>query len=324
MSMRLPALHSLVGAVCLAGTLAAQQASSPPLFQLINANGPCEVRRAGADAFEPAVNRKAYPFGSTVRTGAGGKVMVLFSPASADAPTASVQLSEATEAVVDRDPAAVSNGIFRLQAGRVDIFAETDTAPKALTIETAGYAVSGFTGRAEVEILPAPPELQSTRVAVAKGRAIVAGDQFTFAEMRGGCAFVIETAADRGLTRITGEGGETVVTLENGTGEPLAFPARPRSIIKIWREFAPVGGRRIVAVFAVGPDGKRPECYAFAVGQPGMVSSESLAEETPGEAAEAAAPGTAAAAAPAAAADAPAAGMSAEDVDAAFKELFSE
>lgn len=319
MSMRLPALRSLVGVACLVGTLAAQQATPPPLFQLMNVDGSCEVKRPDADAFEPAVNRKAYPFGTAVRTSAEGRAMVLFAPPSSETPSASALLKAATDAVIDRDPAAISNGVLRLQTGRVEVFAEADTPAHALTIETPYYRVSGFTGRAEITSAPASatPELHATRIAVAKGRVTVTGDQFAFTDLRAGSAFAIDTTADRGLTRITGETGETVITLENGTDEPLAFAARPRSIIKIWREFAPIGSRQIVAVFAVGPDGKRPECYAFAVGQPGMVSSESLAEETLVEAAEVTPDD-------ATAIDSPANGMSAEDIDAAFKKLSAE
>lgn len=321
MIMRLSVLRLLVSAACITGPLAAQKASPPPLFQLTNVQGPCEVKKPDSTTFEPAINRKAYPFGTTIRTGPAGKAFVILAPAYDNTPSASVLMAEIAELVVDRDPEAVTNGIVRLQTGKIKIYAEIDTPAKALTVETVAYGVSDFTGLTEVHVLPATTNLIPTRVVVAKGGVKVTGEQFMIADMRAGCAFLIETSADRSLTRMTGESGETAVTLDNGTDEPLVFMARPRSIIKLWREFAPVGGRQIIAVFAVGPDGKRPECYAYAVGQPGMVSSE-VAGDDPIETADG--EPAAGAVAPAAAGATPAATVPTENADAAFKELFGD
>ncbi len=318
MIMRLSAPRLLLGAALMAGTLAAQQASVTPLFQLNNVQGGCEVKRPDATAFEAAVNRRAYPFGTVVRTGPTGEAVVEFSSASYDAPLTSIALKNGSEAVVDRDAAALTNHIVRLVAGETHVFADLETPERALTVETPDYAAFGFAGRAVIQVSPATTNLITTRIGVVKGGLKISGNQFSVERMRGGCALLIETAADRSLTRIIGETGETVLTLENGTEEPLQFAAYPRSIIKIWREFAPVGGRLVVAVFAVGPDGKHPECYAFAVGQPGMVSTDTdlvVADE----AAEPVDGAT-----PAAVAEPQPEEKPAEDVDAAFKELFGD
>ena len=49
-----------------------------------------------------------------------------------------------------------------------------------------------------------------------------------------------------------------------------------QSMVKIWREKAPVGGRLIVSVLATGPDGKGRESYAFAVGRNNVVTRSNV------------------------------------------------
>ena len=55
---------------------------------------------------------------------------------------------------------------------------------------------------------------------------------------------------------------------------PVAMSAQ--SMVKIWREKAPVGGRLIVSVLATGPDGKGRESYAFAVGRNNVVTRSNV------------------------------------------------
>jgi hypothetical protein len=271
MIMHLSANRLLFGAALLAGTLQAQHASVVPLFQLTRVQGACQVRRPGDAAFEPAIDHKAYPFGTAIRTGPAGSAVISFTGTAADMDL-SAALGAASDAIVERAPDAPTNRIITLLAGEIQVLADRDVPAQALTVATPDYAVSGFTGCAVVTILPGTIDLISTRVSVVKGGIRIDGNQFAVAGVRAGCAFRIETAADRSLTRITTEAGEAVITLDKGTPESLLFNAVPNATVKIWREYAPVGGRLIVAVFAVGPDGKHPECYAFSVGREGLVA----------------------------------------------------
>jgi hypothetical protein len=313
---------SLASVVWLAGTVTAQVVAAPPLFQLANVKGSCEVKRPAQEAREQAINRKAYPFGTSVFTGLGGKAVVMID-AGPEVASASAMLAENTEVHIDRNPEIASNSVMRLITGSTEVFAETDTPAHVLAVDTANFVVNNFTGRATLS-LKEDSEFQTVEINVVKGGVALEGDQFAIPAMRAGSRFTIETTPDRSLSRITCIKGEVDVALQNGSEEPLSFPARPGAIIKIWRQFAPVGGRQIVAVFAVGPDGKRPECYAFAVGLPGIVSVDT-AEET--AAAAAAGDFDDAAAAFSAFADdnaAPDGGKSSEEVDQAYKELFGD
>jgi hypothetical protein len=271
MIMHLSVHRLLLGAALLTGTLQAQHASVVPLFQLTRVQGACHVRRPGDTAFAPAVDRKAYPFGTAIQTGPAGSAVIAFAGAAAERDP-SVTLGEATQAIVERAPDAPTNRIITLLAGEVQVLADRDTPASALAVATPDYAVSGFSGHAVVTILPAAADLLSTRVSVVKGGVRIDGNQFAMAGVPAGCAFRIETAADRSFTRIAVEAGDAVITLDNGTPQPLLFNAVPNATVKIWREYAPVGGRLIVAVFAVGPDGKHPECFAYSAGRAGLVS----------------------------------------------------
>jgi len=307
--------------VLLAGVGRAQK-SIPPLFQVVNVSGDCQVKGVAGTEFDAAVNRKAYPFGSTLRVGATGGATIVFT--GADMPTATILLTGGVELVVDRNPEIPTNVIVRLLEGRVQIFAEMDSAPEALAVETANFVVKAFTGESDITVRSTGDAFHETLIAIKKGGIKIDSDHFTFPDMRAGAMFFIETSQDRSLSRITCRSGEAAIVLENGTEEPLVFTARKRATVKIWRQAAPVGGREIVAIFAVGPDGKRPECYAFAVGQPGLVSMATASEQaeagTNGDAGldeHAIATGTNGE-------EEQSDGMSAAEIDAAFKELFGE
>jgi hypothetical protein len=271
MIMHLSANRLLLGAALLAGTLQAQHASVVPLFQLTRVQGACHVRRPGDTAFAPVINNKAYPFGTVIQTGPAGSVVIAFTGADTTLDLSAV-MGASTEVMVDRAPDASTNRIIALLAGEIQVLADRDTPAQALAVAMPDYTVSGFSGRAVMTKLPATADLISTRVSAVKGGLFIKGSQFAVSGMKAGCVLRIEAAADRSLTRITPEDGETVITLDNGTLEPLLFNAVPNATVKIWREYAPVGGRLVVAVFAVGPDGKRPECYAFSVGREGLVA----------------------------------------------------
>jgi hypothetical protein len=271
MIMHLSANRLLLGAALLAGTLQAQHASIAPLFQLTRVQGACHVRRPGDTAFAPAIDNKAYPFGTAIQTGPAGSVVIAFTGADTAIDVSAV-MGASTEVRVERAPDASTNRIIILLAGEIQVLADRDTPAQALAVAMPDYTVSGFTGRAVMTKLPATADLGTTRVSAVKGGLIIAGSQFAVSGMRAGCTLRIEAALDRSLTRITPEDGETVITLDNGTPEPLLFSAVPNATVKIWREYAPIGGRLIVAVFAVGPDGKHPECYAFSVGRDGLVA----------------------------------------------------
>ncbi len=310
----------LLGAALLAGTLEAQHASVIPLFQLKNVQGACYVNRPGATASEPAIDHKAYPFGTSVQTEPAGSAVIAFTGSFTDVDI-SAAMGKSTDVRVDREPGTPTNHIISLLAGELQVFADRDTPEQALSVATPDFSVYGFSGRSAVKVLPATADLITTRVAVAKGGVSIIGNQFSVANMRVGCALRIESTPDRSLTRITSEAGEIVITLENGTDEPLLFNAYPRSTVKIWREYAPVGGRLIVAVFAVGPDGKRPECYAFSVGRTGVrsVDDEDIDKENADQpAADAFVPP------PAALPEIPVQVTPAPDADTAFKEMFGD
>jgi hypothetical protein len=271
MIMHLSANRVLLGAVLLAGTLQAQNASVVPLFQLTRVQGACHVKRPGGTAFESAVDNKAYPFGTVVQTGTDGAATIAFTGTAADRDL-SAALGANAEAIVDRASDAPANRIITLRAGEVQVLAAGEIPAQTLAVVTPDYAVSGFTGRAVVTILNATDDLISTRVSVVKGSVTIDGNQFAMARAEAGCAFRIETGGDRSFTRIAAEAGEAVIALDNGTPAPLSFKALPRAIVKIWREYAPVGGRLVVAVFAVEPDGKQSACYAFSAGREGLLT----------------------------------------------------
>jgi hypothetical protein len=283
-----------VAGVTLAASLQAQ--SFDILFRVTGVKGSCQVKKPDAAAFEPVTKGKAYPFGTTVRTGKDGEAFLLLSPDD------SLRLSSLTEVTVT-EPAGTagnSNRVVRMAVGKLDVSVRDSLPEKALIVETAVASCDAFAGRSSVDLQrnrkPARGQLdQRLLVRTDNGAVRVAGPQFTVPRMKSGSALRIDSSADGAVTMLVNESNDYKVEIDNGTDTPVPMDTTTRSAVRICREPAPVGKKLVVSVLETTPDGKGKSNFAFVVGEPTLTSNVGLPEEhsATGTVSAAAAPATA-------------------------------
>lgn len=244
------------------------QAAFDPLFRLANVKGACSVRAPEKAAFEPAINEKAYPYGTSIQIGLNSEAVILFSKDN------SIQLIGPAEATVAVQTNDVNGRILFLYKGEARTFADESLPETALIVETPLVSCDAFTGgRTTIKADVTKDGTIVSRVEAAAGSTRITGSQFSVPTLKSSCCINITSTPDRSLSKLTNLSGEYQIELDNGTDVPVIFDSTLKSSVKIWREYAPVGDRLIVAIFAIGPDGKGKECYAFAVGQPAVNAS---------------------------------------------------
>lgn len=242
-----------------------------PLFRVMEPREPCQVRLPGTESFEPALKGRAYPFGTTVRTGAGGGATIRFSREKDD-----VQLGPDTQATPLADSADDAARILRLDRGRLAASLAPATPTNALVVETPVGRVVNLAGRCNIALAAGADAFTLDVQADQGGSLGIVGPQFVIPVLRNGFAVRIVTARDQTYTRIGNTQGDYEVLIDNGTAELLPIRTTTRATVRIWREHAPIGGRLIVSALATDPDGKSEQFYAFAVGRPSVEARMTL------------------------------------------------
>jgi len=260
----------VVSVLTLATALQAQ--SFDILFRVIGDKESCQVKTPGSDDFDSVINGKAYPFGTIVRTEKGGEATVLLSAED------TVRMSAKTELTVSDVEGAPANTrrMIRLAKGRVDLSVRDVLPDNAVTLETAVASCNDFTGHCSAELSKirksSRDKLDLSLVVHADNGAVrVFGPQFSIPKMKAGSTVRIESSSDRSITRIVNEANEYKVNIDNDTDTPVAsLDMNVRSMIRISREHAAVGGKLAVSVLATAPDGSGKESISFVPGEPAL------------------------------------------------------
>lgn len=269
---------AVMGVLALATSLSAE--SFDVLFRVSGVKGTCLVRKPGAtNVFEPVIKGKAYPFGTTVRTGKDGEALILLSPDDYLRMTSRTELS-----VFDPEGSSPnSNRLVRVAEGKVEISVRDGLAEKALVVESSVAACDSFVGRSSMELSkvkkPAKGQLGLLLlVRTDNGTVRVTGPQFSVPKMKSGSAVRIESSADLSVTRITNEANDYLVDIDKDADAPVPLETSTHSTVRICREHAAVGGKLVVSVLETAPDGKGKGNFAFVVGEPVLngISTNSL------------------------------------------------
>ncbi|MFZ4397298.1 MAG: hypothetical protein ACOYOU_16910 [Kiritimatiellia bacterium] len=283
---------AFVGVLTLATSLHAQ--SFDILFRLSGVKGSCQVKKPDAAAFEPAINGKAYPFGTTVRTGPDGETFLLLSPDDSlhMLPQGELSVFEPEGTMLN------SNRVIRLTEGRLEISMRDNLVEKSLVIDTPVASCDSFVGRSRLELSKFKKPTKGMldllmQVRTENGSVRIYGPQFSVPKMKSGSAARIESSVDRSMTRIVNESNDYQVNIENGTDAPVVMETSTRSTVRICREHAAVGGKLVVSVLETAPDGKGKGNFAFVLGEPSLSASglPTLADGLTGSVFTATAPG---------------------------------
>ncbi|MEI7945171.1 MAG: FecR domain-containing protein [bacterium] len=234
--------------------------------------GIAEINNPDVGSFQPIYSNKAYPLGSSFRTGSDSSVVINFSA------TDGVQLMEDTEVVIVADEKNPDARMLKLIRGRLLTFMKDNMPEEMFSVSTPNAICKSLAGRAEIE-LSFKDGNEELQVATITGTLVIEGLQFTIPALRAANTVNILTATNRSLSRMMSEKGDFKIVLSNGTDNPVSYDMSPHAVVKIWRENAPVGGRTIVSTLVVGPSGTARHRFVYAIGR-AILSTGELVDQT--------------------------------------------
>ena len=288
--LRLTTVAALLFATCGSDAFSA---FFDPLFRITKIQGPVSVMRPGDAESVPAVEGQAYPYGTRVVVGkAHPKAkedqmpeahLVLSSDhqfklgAGGDLVISHGEGGDAEKKVME-----LANGKLRTfitiskvnTGGITDV--EVEAGINALTVKTPlGVVCSKLTERNEISVAY---DGRHHTVIFASGGSLMelAGPQYKVHSIKRNSA--VEIFGDKDFTRLSSLGGEFMADVERGVDGIESVSFKNRSIVKIWRTFAEVGGKMAVSIMVVAPDGGITS-YAFLEGQSAVVDSAIAAEK---------------------------------------------
>jgi hypothetical protein len=148
-----------------------------PLVRVMNIRGVCEVKNPDVGSFQPVLNNKAYPLGSSFRTGLGGSAVISFSAQE------SVQLLEGSEMVAacpEKDP---DGRLVRIISGKVKTTLRDNLPEGVFGIETPNTICRNVAGRGEIT-LSSDANTETLQIAIITGSTRVEGPQYQVPALR--------------------------------------------------------------------------------------------------------------------------------------------
>jgi hypothetical protein len=245
-----------------------------PAFKLTKVNGDCTIKTPEGGKFEPPVDGKAYPYGSTVKTGRKSSVVIEFSAGNVCRILASTVLT-ITEDVKDKKLKTI-----KLDEGEIGVeLEEKFHENNGLSVETAA-AICGaigckFTVRSTTE-----SDLKVVVIACEDGKLKISGPDFEIPLMEKDDAVSISKATEKDFTRIKNVRGTFGINLKDSQGNPIAEELKTGYSVKIYREVSPSGSNMLVYILILTPEGKTEKTYAYtrpldAPAAPGTKPAES-------------------------------------------------
>jgi hypothetical protein len=237
------------------------------LARVQSPRGIAEVNNPDVGSFQPVLANKAYPLGSTFRTGPASSVVINFSN------TDGVLLLENSEIIVSVDPKKEDARAVTLVRGQLRTYMKDNMPEEMFSVATPNALCKSLAGRAEFS-LGVKDGNEELSVATITGSLLLEGLQFTIPTLRAANTVNVLTATNRSLSRLISEKGDFKVVLSTGTEFPVSYDISPRAVIKIWRDAAPIGGRTIVSTLVVGPSGTAQHRFVYAVGRDVLATGE--------------------------------------------------
>ena len=246
-----------------------------PLVRAMYIQGVCEANNPDVGDFKPVQENKAYPLGSSFRTGPNGSAIIVLSAQE------NVQLMASSEAIVvaaEKNPDA---RIVRLVSGKIKTNLRDNLPEGCFGVETANTSCKNIMGRGEYS-LTTEANTETFQAGTVTGSARIEGPQYEIPALRAANTINIQTATDHSFSRLTSVSGDFSIILQKGAEAPVNYAMSPKAVIKIWRENAPVGGRAVISTLVVSPTGMARHRFAYAEGRPNLATGELVeqAEET--------------------------------------------
>lgn len=276
--------YPLIAMVALAAALVSAEPYNN-LFRIMLPKGDCRVMLPSSNEYVEAIKGKAYPFGTKVKCGQDSSAIILFTENDM------VRMMADTDATI-----TLSNGFSRvvgLEKGLVVTRIGANTTNGLVTISTPMGICSSIAGNCKVKLdeIPATKTEPATRrvelCAEAVSHMKFVSDHYIIPSIKNGFGAMVSSTLDGYYTTITDLLGDYTIFVNTGLDpdpagvleenqELQAIKMSAKSVLKLWRVFAPIGGRPIVSVFVTNPSGKGRESFAYAAGQSHLAASSDI------------------------------------------------
>ena len=222
-----------------------------PLFRVIKVTGECSLKRPKEGDFAAAVEAKAYPYGTKIRTGMRSSLVVVFSEGNVCRVLANADLT------MSQGTSNKKLKIIRLNEGTVEVDLKEDfhSDGNALNVETA-TAICGAIGCKFSVKSMTEDALRLILISCFEGKIRVNGDNFSAAELDEGDWLSLLTPPDLSFLRLKTERGEFEITIKDENHEDKNVPTEKGTVLKIWQREVPGTGQIVIVAEVTGPDGK--------------------------------------------------------------------
>lgn len=223
-----------------------------PLFRTMKFTGDCSVSIPPSSEFEPAVEGKAYPYGTRVKTGPKSNVHLFL--ASGNECRA---FDDALMTFIEDPKDAKIKGI-RLDRGKLEInleegFQENKNGFSIQTPIAICTALAG--GRFSFEATSAQ-DLGMVVIGNQDTKLKVNGPQYEIPLVEKDDWVAISTSLDRVFTRIKSVRGDFQLLVKDQDGNPKTIDLKPGMVVKILRRFSAPTSMLLVTVLITDLDGK--------------------------------------------------------------------
>lgn len=235
--------------VALASVASAQNVMDPA-FRVVRVNGDCQVSPPGQDAFQPAEESKAYPYGTALRTGSRSSLVIVLSEGNVVRVLANASL------VMDENATNSKVKNVRLNDGEVEI--ELNNAfhkgGNKLNVETA-TAICGAVGTHFRVASRTEQDLKIVLFRVIKGVIEVYGDSFEVPALDANDWLSVISPADRSYLRLENMQGEFDIRIKDQEMNDKDMPTQKGNILKIFQRRVAETNERIITLQLTDAEG---------------------------------------------------------------------
>jgi hypothetical protein len=212
--------------------------------------GQCTIREPGAADAVAAEEGKAVPYGSAIKTAAGGEVILSLSDLSV------CRLAQKSGAVIEED--AADSKIKRLVLEQGAVFVELEEGfekhngfefktPTSVIVPTSGKFAVGAAEEQGIVI---------SSVTCEAGQLKINGSYFNLPDVDTGDKLSISFPSDKTWYRIKNVTGKFTVGWLDSEGTPKTTELKDKNMIKIFVVKAEGSSKELRAVYKFGPDSK--------------------------------------------------------------------
>jgi hypothetical protein len=242
-------------------SIASAQNVLDPAFRVVGVKGECQISIPGEGGFKPAEESKAYPYGSTIRTGARSSLMIIISEGNRVRVLANANL------VMDENASDTKIKNVRLNDGEVHVELNSTfhQGGNKLNVETA-TAICGAVG---TEFLVKSGSEENMRIVlfrVIKGVIAVYGENFDIATLDANDWLSVVSPEDRSFLRLQNMKGAFDIRIKDQEMNDKELPTQPGNVLKIFQRRVDGTNERVITAQLIAPDGSLIEEFTVTIG----------------------------------------------------------